>query len=65
METYAEVNEFKGKRLFNVSEMLRYTGLGRTKGLAWCKEIGAVRHIGTRALYDRQVIDRAIDELEH
>ena len=47
-----EVNEFKGKRLFNVSEMLRYTGLGRTKGLEWCKEIGALRHIGKRALYD-------------
>lgn len=64
MEPQNGVNEFKGKRLFNVSEMLRYTGLGRSKGLEWCKEIGALRHIGTRALYDRRVIDKAIDELK-
>ena len=55
--------EVQGKRLLNVAEMLKYTGLGRTKGLAWCKEIGALRHIGSRALYDRVVIDKAIDEL--
>lgn len=55
--------EVQGKRLLNVAEMLKYTGLGRTSGLAWCKKIGALRHIGSRALYDRAVIDKAIDEL--
>lgn len=52
-----------GKRLLNVSEFCLYTGLGRTKGGAWAKEIGAVRHIGRRVLFDRVVIDRVIDEM--
>lgn len=56
--------EFTGKRLLNVSEMMKYTGLGRTKALEWCKSIGALRHIGARALYDRQIIDKAIDNLK-
>lgn len=56
--------EFRGKRLLSVAEMLKYTGLGRTSGLAWCKKIGALRHIGARALYDRYVIDKAIEDLK-
>lgn len=55
--------EVQGKRLLNVAEMLKYTGLGRTSGLAWCKKIGALKHIGSRALYDKAIIDKAIDEL--
>ena len=54
---------FNKKRLLNVKEMLEYTGLGRTTGLAWCKKIGSLKHIGSRALYDRAIIDKATDEL--
>lgn len=65
MDIAKETDGFSaGKRLLNFREMLEYTGLGRTKGATWCKEIGALRHIGTRALYDRRVIDKAIDELK-
>lgn len=53
----------QSKRLLNVKEMLVYTGLGRTSGLAWCKKIGALKHIGKRALYDKAIIDKAIDGL--
>lgn len=52
-----------GKRLLSVSEFCLYTGLGTSKGMAWAKEIGAVRHIGRRVLIDRVVIDRVIDEM--
>lgn len=51
---------YVGKRFLSVPEMLKYTSLGRSKGIAWCKEIGALRKIGRRSLYDRAVIDKAL-----
>lgn len=30
--------------------------------MEFCKEIGAVVHIGRRVLYDREIIDQAISE---
>ncbi len=51
------------KRLFKVNEYLEYVGLGRTKGMEWANEIGAVGHIGRRAYLDRAIIDKALDEL--
>lgn len=51
------------KRMFNVSEAGSYLGLGRTKTMEFCNEIGATVHIGRRVLYDREVIDRAISEM--
>ncbi len=56
--------EMNGKRLLNQAEMLAYVGMGKTAGRAWCEKIGAVRHIGKRALYDKRVLDAAIDELK-
>lgn len=50
------------KRMFNISEAGNYIGLGRTKTMEFCNEIGATVHIGRRVLYDREVIDRAISE---
>lgn len=51
-------------RLLSITELTHYTGLGRTKAREWAKEIGAVRKIGTRALYDKHVIDAALDGQE-
>ena len=48
-------------RLLSVKELTQYTGLGKTKAREWAESIGAVRKIGTRALYDRQAIDAALD----
>lgn len=56
--------DLAGKRLFNKAEMLAYIGLGRTAGRAWCVKIGAIRRIGGRTLFDKRVIDAAIDELK-
>lgn len=50
------------KRMFNISEAGNYLGLGRTKTMEFCNEIGATVHIGRRVLYDREIIDRAISE---
>lgn len=48
-------------RLLSMRELTRYTGLGKTKAREWAESIGAARKIGTRALYDKQVIDAALD----
>lgn len=48
-------------RLLSLSEAQMYCGLGRNTTRKWCDEIGATRHIGSRVLYDRVVIDKAID----
>lgn len=55
------MNEYAGKRLLSVQEFCRYVGLGKTKGIEWAKSIGAVKHIGSRVLFDRVIIDRAIE----
>ena len=49
------------KRLLDVKELAEYTGLGLTMAREFGKETGAVYRIGRRVLYDRHIIDRAID----
>lgn len=49
------------KRLLDVSEVCSYLGLGRNKGIEFCKSIGSERKIGRRRLYDKVVIDRYLD----
>lgn len=48
-------------RLLSLTEAQLYCGLGRNTTRKWCEEIGAVRRIGSRVLYDRVVIDNAIN----
>lgn len=50
-----------GVRLLSLSEAQLYCGLGKTTTRKWCEEIGAVRRIGSRVLFDRAVIDDAIN----
>lgn len=54
---------YPNKRLFNIRELMAYTGLGETKAKGWAREIGAARKIGRRTVYDRAIIDKSIDEL--
>lgn len=48
-------------RLLSMKDLLRYTGLGQNKARTWAEEVGAVRHIGTRVLFDKPTIDAALD----
>ena len=42
-----------------------YTGLGLNNFTKWAREIGAEKRFGIRrVLYDKRVIDRALDEAE-
>ena len=38
--------------------------MGKTRGREWLVSIGAVRKFGARVLYDRTVIDAALDAME-
>lgn len=54
------VNE---KRLLDANEVCMYLSLGRNRGVEFAKSAGAEVKIGRRCLYDRVVIDRALDKL--
>lgn len=56
-------DRYNGKRLLTLEEFIHYTSLGRVKGRAWAKEIGALKHIGRRVYFDRVVIDKVLDEI--
>lgn len=51
------------KRMLSIIEASNYTGLGRNSFRSWADEIGATRKYGTRVLFDRKVIDEAIDQM--
>ena len=51
------------KRMLQEPEMKLYTGLGRNKAREFCESIGATVRIGRRVLYDKTVIDAALDAM--
>ncbi len=51
------------KRLMNVSELCEYISMGKSRAVTWGKAIGAEKRIGRRLLFDRVIVDKAIDEL--
>lgn len=58
------IKEFNAeKRLLDVSETCAYLNLGRNKGVEFAKSVGAERKIGRRCLYDKKVLDQALDKM--
>lgn len=51
-------------RLLTEKEAMAYTRMGRTAFRKWADLIGAKRKIGRSLRFDREVIDRAIDDME-
>ena len=49
------------KRLLNIEELMEYTGIGRNNARLYAERIGALRKVGKRYLYDRKIIDEALD----
>ena len=49
------------KRLLNIDELSAYTGLGKTSVRQWAEKAGAAKHFGRRVLFDKSIIDRALD----
>lgn len=54
----------KEKRLFSIDELAEYLSIGKTRAAHFGKDAGAQRNIGRRVLYDRKLIDKAIDAIE-
>ncbi len=52
------------KRMLSEKEALEYLGIGRSTCRKYCEQIGAIKHIGSRRLYDRNVIDAHMDMKE-
>ena len=52
-------------RMLGIKELCAYTGLGQSMARDFAKQYAAVVKIGRRVLYDRHVIDQAIDNLEY
>ncbi|MBQ7536287.1 MAG: polyprenyl synthetase solanesyl diphosphate synthase [Stomatobaculum sp.] len=57
------ITDMKKKRLLNTREMQGYIGQGKDLARRFCDEIGATRKFGSRVLFDREVIDRALDRM--
>lgn len=50
-----------GARLVGVSELMKYTGLGRNSAAKLGRDIGARVQIGARVLYDLRTVDEFIE----
>lgn len=51
-------------RMMDLTALTNYLCLGRNKAAEFGKECGAEKHIGRRVLYDKQLIDEALDKIE-
>lgn len=63
MNLRTNVASIKNKRMLSVAEGCAYTGLGRNTFRKYAEQIGAVQKIGTRVLFDKKVIDAALDRV--
>ena len=51
-------------RMFDVNALCEYISMGKTRATEFGEKCGAKRKIGKRTLYDKRIIDRALDELD-
>ena len=53
------------KRLLNIKELMEYTGIGRNNARAFGERVGALKKVGSRHLFDRVIIDEALNRFEN
>lgn len=51
-------------RMLDANALCAYISMGKTRATELAEEWGAKRKIGKRTLYDKKIIDKALDELE-
>lgn len=51
------------KRMLGIGEVCSYIGQGQTRARQYMDEIGATRKFGGRVLFDKVVIDKALDSM--
>lgn len=64
MRARNNVEEVANMRMLGIEEAAAYIGMGRNATRAWMDRIGATRKIGRRVLFDKNIVDRALDQLE-
>lgn len=64
MRARTNENNISNKRLLDTREACSYIGMGRINTRRFMDEIGATRRFGKRVLFDRTVIDEALNRLE-
>lgn len=52
------------KRFMGIKECAAYLGLGISSTRKYMQEIGAVKKVGKRCLYDRKMIDNYFDHAD-
>ncbi len=57
------VNYEREQRMLDVTGLCAYISMGRTKALEFAEQCGAKRKIGKRTLFDKRIIDKALDEM--
>ena len=50
-------------RLLNADQLRTFLGLGKNNSVIFARECGAERHFGRRCLYDKKVLEAALDRL--
>ena len=51
-------------RMLGACELAKYLSMGKTRAVEFGKQCGACRRFGKRLLFDRVVIDNALNQLE-
>ena len=51
-------------RMMDVQGLCAYMSMGRTRAVEFAKAAGAEKRVGRRCLYDKRILDRALDNLE-
>lgn len=64
MNKRTRTNDLAGVRMMDARQLQDYLQLGKNSALIFGKECGAARKIGRRLLFDRVIIDKALDALE-
>lgn len=57
------VAEFE-TRMLDADALCAYISMGKTRAREFGERCGAKRKMGKRTLYDKRIIDKALDELE-
>ena len=51
--------------MMDVQGLCAYMSMGRTRAVEFAKAAGAEKRVGRRCLYDKRILDRALDDLEN
>lgn len=50
-------------RMLDVKQLANYMGIGTSNARIVGEEMGALKRIGRRVLYDKKIVDKYLDEL--